>query len=247
VLPRFFAPDATRHADDMLVRLPDEESKHLLRVLRLKVGAQVFVFDGEGHEWRGEVAPASDRKAAVVRLMAPVISAREPAVRIGLALAVLKGDKMDDVVRDAVMMGVTSIQPLVTDRTEVGFGAVNRSNRRERWHRIAVASAKQCGRAVVPSIAAPARFEEWSASVSPRETLMLVEPATALDVQRLKDLDCRSGATLVVGPEGGWSENELDVARSRNATLLTLGGITLRADAMAIVALTALRTVWGDL
>ena len=230
----------------MLVHLPDDEAKHLQRVLRLRPGAEVFVFDGAGHEWRAEVSSAS-RQGVIVRLLAPIISAREPQVRIRLAIAALKGDKMDDVVRDAVMMGVTGIQPIVTTRTEISEAVLRRGNRRDRWQRIAVSSAKQCGRTVVPQVLEPVSFRDWLTATPMREVLMLVEPVAALDVQRLRDVAPRPETTLIIGPEGGWTEDELSAARAGGATLLTLGGSTLRADAMAIVALTAVRTAWGDL
>jgi 16S rRNA (uracil1498-N3)-methyltransferase len=161
---------------------------------------------------------------------------------------VLKGDKMGEVVRDAVMLGAVAIQPLITVRTESNFAAVARNERISRWHRIAIASAKQCGRAVVPGVSAPLNFGDWvrrDDSVGAR--VMLVEPAVNAAARHLRTLAPVGAATLIVGPEGGWTQDEVAVGESVGATLATLGSITIRADAMPIVALTAIRTLWQDL
>jgi len=178
--------------------------------------------------------------------------AAEPSVSVTLAVAVLKGDKMDDVVRDAVMMGVVAVQPLVTTRSEVTLPSLLRGHRQERWQRISVSSAKQCGRAVVPIVLEPRTFEGVIASLGdepvPGQAMMFVEPSAAASVVSLGDLDRtppRAG-TILVGPEGGWTPDEISrgIAACR---LVTLGSRILRADAMPIVALTALLTHWREL
>jgi 16S rRNA (uracil1498-N3)-methyltransferase len=179
-----------------------------------------------------------------LRIGAPCDPAPEPKVAVTLAQAVLKGDKMDDVVRDAVMIGVAAIQPIITARTESSTAALQRGKRRERWLRIAVSSAKQCGRAVVPPILDAKPFLQPASAASdlglPSPVLVLVEPR-ASHGRMLADLDLAmpSQATLVVGPEGGWTAEELTIASSV-AQFVTMGGRTLRADAMALVALAAL-------
>ena len=136
------------------VALPADEAGHLRRVLRVQAGAAVRIFDGRGREVEARVTSV-DRTGVVVEVGEPVVPAPEWRVRVTLAQAVLKGDKIDDVIRDAVMMGVASIQPMLTARTDVPEAAFSRGRRVERWQRIAVSSAKQCGRAVVPPVLAP--------------------------------------------------------------------------------------------
>jgi len=205
----------------------------------------VRVFNGRGEEWRGEVADIG-RQQAVVRLLEPVASAPEPRIGIAIAVAVLKGDKMDDVVRDAVMLGASAIQPLITDRTEISLGAVARGHRVDRWHRIAIASAKQCGRAVVPPVHEALTLTDWLDQPAAGDRFMLVEPGAGTPTE-LRAVQRPNAATLIVGPEGGWSEAEVQAAHRSRVTLVRLGAITLRADAMPIVALTAMRTLWEDL
>ena len=210
-------------------------------MLRLSSGDRVRVFNGRGAEFEA-VVDAADREGVRLIVGAPCVPAPEPRVAITLAQAVLKGDKMDDVVRDAVMMGVAAIRPIVTARSEISLASLTRGRRRERWERIAVSSAKQCGRAVVPSIAEPSQFNEDF----PYPVFILVEPNTLAGVA-LADLEptIPGHATLMIGPEGGWTADELEIAAGLG-TLVTLGQRTLRADAMALVALSAMFARWGE-
>jgi 16S rRNA (uracil1498-N3)-methyltransferase len=246
---RFYAPEAD--GPDALATLTGDEAQHLTRVLRLGVGAAVRLFDGRGHEYEGRIERIA-RDAVEVRVGVPHPSAPEPGVSVTLAQAALKGDKMDDVVRDAVMIGAAAIQPLVTSRSEVSLATLARAHRRDRWTRIAVASAKQCGRAVVPAIHEAIEFEALPAAISalrlPGPALMLVEPGAVADSVPLGELEPvpPKEVTLVVGPEGGWTAEEL--ARAAGPCRpMTLGGRTIRADAMATVAIAALFARWGEL
>ena len=166
---RFYAPGATSAGD--LATLPADEAQHLTRVLRLKAGDSIRVFNGRGGEFNATVESVV-KQVVRVSVGAAGKPAPETRVAITLAQAVLKGDKMDDVVRDAVMMGVAAIQPIVTVRSEVSLAALERGRRRDRWQRIAISSAKQCGRAVVPTMLDP----------RPLESLGRALPAHLIDV-----------------------------------------------------------------
>ena len=240
-----------------MVDLPRDEAQHLFRVLRLKVGAVVRIFNGRGAEFDAVVATAS-KDGARIRVGNGCPAVTEARVAVTLAQAVLKGDKMDDVVRDAVMMGVAAIQPLVTARTEIALAALERGHRRERWQRIAVSSSKQCGRAVVPTVLDPCTFKDAAEALrnQAREAtptsvlpgLMCVEPTASADVLSLSDVGAVPplAVTIVVGPEGGWTAEDISVGSSA-CRLVTLGPRTLRADAMALIALTALFTGWREI
>jgi 16S rRNA (uracil1498-N3)-methyltransferase len=207
------------------------------------------VINGRGRAFAAVVvAPGA---GAAVRLERAAVAAPEPRVAVTLAQAVLKSDKMDAVVRDAVMMGVTAVQPVVTARSEVTRASLERGRRRERWERIAIASAKQCGRAVVPTILDPMSFEALPAAITamrlPAAAWMLAEPGASTETLTVADVDAAPPreATLVIGPEGGWTAEEVAAGASA-CRLLTLGGRTLRADAAAVVAMAALFTRWSE-
>jgi 16S rRNA (uracil1498-N3)-methyltransferase len=245
---RFYVQGAA--APGATVVLPVDESAHAARVLRLRPGAEVGVFDGRGREFVGTVARVG--KQVEVRLDLETAAVPEPGVAVALAHAVLKGDKMDAVIRDAVMLGAAAIRPIVTERSETTLAALNRARRVERWRRIAVASAKQCGRAVVPEVLDACVFApgaDWFEGCGlPAPRLVLAEPdarpshpTAPAEVARPRE----GRATLVVGPEGGWAPAEI-AGLETCCVALTLGPRTLRADAAAVVALAALFAVWGE-
>lgn len=241
VPPRFYVPEAD--VTESVIELPEDEASHLVRVLRLRAGDRLRVFNGRGGEWLATVEDVGKRHV-LVRLNQPSQPAPEARVPIALAVAALKGDKMDAIVRDAVMLGVTAIVPLVSARTELSRATLERGDRIARWHRIAVSSAKQCGRAVVPDVHPVAQLDEVLRDRAP--CVMLVEPSVKSAVHRVRDLPAMERVTVVSGPEGGWTAEEVAAALAREARLVTLGPRTLRADAVPIVALTALRVHWED-
>jgi 16S rRNA (uracil1498-N3)-methyltransferase len=245
VRPRFHVPGVNSTSDH--VELPEDEAEHLVRVLRLGVGDDVDIFDGRGKIWRAEIVQIG-KKSATVRLLEPGVAARELGVRLSLVVSILKGDKMDEVVRDAVMLGVTGIQPVVSERSETSLAAMARGSRIARWQRIAVASAKQCGRAVVPMIHDAAPLDWYWAEKVDGSRVMCVEPSAALgDVLSVQAVPKSGAVDVIIGPEGGWAVSEVAAAHDSGAILMSLGGRTLRADAVPIVALTALLTTWGEL
>ena len=247
--PRFYVPDLDATA--ARVPLPDEEAEHLVRVLRLGIGAEVEVFDGRGGLWHAEVVEAGKRSASVhaIGLVAP---APEIAIPVVLVISVLKADKMDDVVRDAVMLGAAAIHPVISERSEISLSTVEKSQRVARWQRIAISSAKQCGRAVVPVVAPAQSLASYLAGPVSAVRLICVEPSVGhpfmgcrvLPVQQVAKPE---SAHVIVGPEGGWAPAELAAVLAVGAVPLSLGGRTLRADAAPLVALTALLTTWSEL
>jgi len=246
---RFFAPG---FAADRSLQLPDDEAQHLARVLRLKPGDTVAIFDGNGREAVARVE-AVDAHKVVVRPLEPRQSAAEPRVALTLAQALLKNDKMERVIRDAVMLGVAVVQPFVSRRTDVPRAALRTGVRLERWERTVLSSVKQSGRAVVPPVRGAVDFQELlkSVAVAGQTSLMFVEPSAAKAgaVKELRVLEGNppSHATILVGPEGGWDPEEVDAAAGAGVTLVTLGSRTLRADAAGAVAIAVLQYIWNDL
>jgi 16S rRNA (uracil1498-N3)-methyltransferase len=242
VLPRFYAPDLD--PDSGSARLSPDEAHHLTRALRLVAGDIVTVFDGRGVEWRARVARAS-RETATLTLLDPV-APRVPAVAVTLVQAVIKGEAMEDVVRDSTMIGVAAIQPVISERTTVKRRALAFAT--ERWRRIALSSAKQCGTARLPEILEPAPFDEWLPSRLQGHSYLLIEPGAPLTevatIRQLAMVPAPSSALLLVGPEGGWTESERDAAITAGAIPLSLGPLTLRANAVALAAGAAMLAVW---
>ena len=244
MLPRFYAPDLD--ADVGHVTLPRDEARHLTRVLRLRAGDEVAVFDGRGTEFRAVVETAV-RESASLRLLDRLPPAPQPVVRIMVVQSVLKGGSMDDTVRDSTMMGADSIQPVLTAYSDVKVSLARRESTRERWQRVALAAAKQCRRATLPSIEEVRLFDEWIAETRGVLTLILVEPSARCAPRTLKSLQASAipaRAAVLLGPEGGWALEEIEAALRNGGVPITLGPLTLRAESMAVAALASLAAIW---
>ena len=243
MLPRFLLPDLDAQRPDAV--LPPEEAHHLSRVLRVKAGAEIAVFDGRGREFRARVA-SIDRDGVTVRLLDALAPVPAPAVPLTLVQAVLKGDSMDDVVRDCTMVGVESIQPVVSERTVVKTSLLTKAA--DRWRRIALAATKQCGRSQLPQIHDVMSFADWTRRGDRSHAFILLEPAAAgQETVKIRHLAARPTpphASVVVGPEGGWTPDEVGLAMVVGCTPLSLGRLILRADAVPLAATAALLAIW---
>lgn len=244
MIARVFVPDAA--GEGHLVVVPSDEAQHLVRVLRLSPGSAVRVFDGRGHEWQAVLHEAT-RRVVVAQIGAPFTPAPETRIAYTLAIAALKGDGTDHVVRDAVMLGVTAIRPFVSTRAETTLAALARGHRRERWQRIAVASAKQCGRAVVPAVHEAVDLAALLATDDGGVRLLLVEPGVETAVTTPEAVPPPDAACLAVGPEGGWTTEEVAAAVAAGWRALRIGRRVLRAETAPLVALAACQTRWADL
>ena len=248
-LHRFYAPDLNREGDELLLSI--EESHHLTRVLRLPYGTSVKVFDGRGREHLATVKH-EDAKKVSIEVGPPIEVKTEPIVRVTLAFAILKGRKTDRIIRDATMLGVTAMSPLTTSRSLNNVATPKEHNR---WRSISVASAKQCGRTVVPTVNELSRLSHFldTAKRINGQNLILVEPFHAppnIDIKApasLRAVARPNTACIMVGPEGGWTAEEIKQATDSNFSPITLGPRTLRAEAVPLVALAILRFAWEDL
>jgi 16S rRNA (uracil1498-N3)-methyltransferase len=239
--PRVYAPAAQN--DRPIVELPGDEAHHLKHVLRLRVGDDVTVFDGAGREWTGRVT-ASGRDGVTVALGQPIDPVSEPGIRVALAVGLLKGDQMDSVIRDATMLGVAEIVPMITAHVAVSGRARESEKAIDRWSRVAIASARQCGRAVVPRIGSIMKFETVLRETARDQAVIAAEPAVA-SAAVLPPPERPKTALVLVGPEGGWSREEIELALLEGARPRQLGPRTLRAESAPIVLLSALWTEWG--
>lgn len=211
--------------------LSESESHHISRVLRLKPGDPIIIFNGLGQSWDAELVGLG--KHATARLIKPRPSSPVAPARVTLAIGLIKGDAMDGVVRDATALGVAEIIPMVTAHAVVPKRARG-DEAIARWQRVAVASAKQCGQLYLPQIADVTDV----ADVLRRDIgtkLMCVEPALGgAEVSAIAS----DSILILIGPEGGWSEEEVTAARAAGCHTITLGPLTLRAELAPVVAIT---------
>jgi 16S rRNA (uracil1498-N3)-methyltransferase len=249
---RFHAPPGAFAEGGASVALSDEESRHLRDVLRLRAGDEAYVFDGEGREYACVVAEPGGRKGvARLEVRAPAEPpSPEPPVFLLLAVALLKGEKFDLVVQKATELGVGLIKPLLTKRTDVRLrDERDAAHRVERWRRLALEAAKQSGRARVPVVTPPRAFETFVAAEPGTDFLRLMfaeRGGGGLDELPRRDAPPENVAALV-GPEGGWEDEEIELARAQGWTIVTLGGRTLRAETAALTVCALLQHLFGDL
>lgn len=230
---RFFAPDLSGET----AVLAPEEAHHLTDVLRLAEGSEVVLFDGKGVAARAEVLQIAPK--VTLRLLGGE-PPRESSLDLAIGVAPPKGDRMAFIVQKLTELGARRIVPLVTDRGEIDEAACGR--RLPRWRRIALESCKQCGRSRVPDLEPPRDVSD----------LLRHDPARAFLAQpgggALARLTPRGPAILVlVGPEGGWSQGELDLASSLGVASLGLGPRTLRTETAAVAAAALAQFLAGDL
>ncbi len=249
---RFFAPPEQFAPDGVTVALEADEARHLRDVLRLNRGDEVFVFDGEGREFRC-VIEERGRDRAMLRVGGEVEPARpESSLQLTLAVALLKGEKFDLVVQKATELGATRVVPVVTKHADVRLRDEADARRRvTRWQRIALEACKQSGRARVPEIDAPVACESLIRSV-PSEAgewrVMFAERGSGGLDEAIKNLQAQPRAvTALVGSEGGWTDEEIQLAQAAGWSVVTLGGRTLRAETAAIAVAALLQHAFGDL
>ena len=254
---RFYA--TPEEIDGSVISLSVDETHHLTRVLRLKPGAEVFVFDGHGSEYRcAFLAVQNDRaRLEVTGVLGDQV---ESPVRITLAQALAKGEKFDLIVQKATELGVDFIVPVLTEHTDVKLSAEDAHKRVDRWRRISLEALKQSGRRHLVGITAPLALNDFLDPNKPDSQKLPIATAPTLGTvlvfsekggvpltEALARVSKPSAATILIGPEGGWSDSELELICERGCNLVTLGPRVLRTETAAIVAVTLVQHALGDL
>ncbi len=226
------------------VVLPEGPARHVARVLRLGEGAPLRLFDGRGLE-AGAVLVEATRKRVVARIESVATGGSESPLSVHLGQAISKGDRMDYAIQKAAELGVAAITPLYTDHGDVRLRGEREAKKLAHWQAVAASACEQCGRARVPPVHPPMVLADWLAERD--EALRLVlHPATASEAP-LERKATPASVALVIGPEGGLAEVEVEAARARGFAPLSLGPRILRTETAPVVALSLLQHRFGDL
>jgi 16S rRNA (uracil1498-N3)-methyltransferase len=228
------------------VKLEGNAASHITRVLRLRVGAALVLFDGSGGEYEGSIDQAHGGEV-IVAVGARADAERESPLPVTLAQGVSRGERMDLVVQKATELGVSHLVPVLTERSVVRLSAQQSDRKVNHWRAIVIAACEQCGRNRLPPVAAPVTLREFLAGgtgAAPGTRLLLSPAGTATleDVPRPA-----AGVTVLVGPEGGLTDEEEQAAVAAGFTALRLGPRVLRTETAAIAALALLQRRFGDL
>lgn len=240
-VPRVFVPEQL--VEGTGIDLRGEAVAHLGRVLRLGPGADLMLFNGEGGEWRATIE-VLDRERVSVRVGDHRPTERESPLDLTLAQGISRGERMDYTLQKAAELGVTRIVPIAARRSMVRLSAERRERRTEHWAKVVQAACEQCGRTRVPRLLPVATMDQWLSGVVPGLKLLLIRRE---DACRLSDLAPDPSITLLIGPEGGFAEEEASAALRAGYRALRLGPRILRTETVAVAALCALQALWGDL
>jgi 16S rRNA (uracil1498-N3)-methyltransferase len=243
-IPRIYHPITAELALEVQqqVELSAEASNHVGRVLRLQPRALVELFTGDNHRYPAEII-AVTKKLVTVKVLEQISANVESPLAIHLAQGISKGDRMDFVLQKSVELGVHSITPLFTERCNVKLNTERLAKKQDQWQKIVISACEQCGRNTVPQVMPALTLNEWLNTQ--RQGLTLTLEPTAQD--SFKQLPAHNTYHLLIGPEGGFSEYEVQLTQQHHCHPVQLGPRVLRTETAALAAITALQSNFGDL
>jgi len=237
---RFFVP--SNLIVGSAVALDADISHYIMRVLRLNVNDVIFVFNNSGYEYQAKIQDI-DRKSVTISIIDALADAQESPLQINLAQVIGKGEKMDLVIQKATELGVNSITPLYSERTVAKNIASKVEHKMEHWQKIAIAASAQSWRNYVPQIHVSQTLDSWLLQTHDSHKLIL---STIGSTKKINQLQIQNAVTILVGPEGGFSDAELELAQQQNFTAVSLGPRILRTETAGIAVVAMLQAIYGD-
>lgn len=222
--------------------LPEEVHNHLVKVLRMRVDQQLVLFNGDGNDYLARLTEVEKRRS-VVSIESAEERTNESPLRIEIGQGLSRGERMDFAIQKATELGVRAITPLFTERSEVRLNAERQAKRTKHWQQVAISACEQSYRATLPSIAEPQLLSDWLISCDAELKLVLsphTEPLVLGELQRPKSV------ALLIGPEGGLEESEVEQAIAAGFHPWLLGPRVLRTETAPVAAAAVLHYLWGD-
>ena len=239
-IPRFYLEAPL--APDSKIALPPNAGHHASRVLRLREGDAIIVFNGGGGEYAARILRLS-RDGVTVQVGDFVPAERESPLGVTLVQGIAAGDRMDLTIQKAVELGVAAIQPVLAERSVVRLKGERGDSRREHWQRVAAAACEQCGRNRVPAVAGAVTVAAYE--IAHDALKLLLTPAARLNL-RAVDISAGKPLVLAAGPEAGFSEPEEALLLAGGFVPVHLGPRVLRTETAGPAALAALNALYGD-
>lgn len=245
-MSHFFAPPQNVQRDKIFIE--GGEAHHLLQVMRLKLGDEVTIFDGQGNEYQGVIIEQGKR-GAIVKILDKKQMESEKGPNITLAQAIPARGKMDYLVEKTTELGIDRIIPLETERSVVKMSKAKTEVARQRWERIAISASKQCGRLRLPVISQITQFPQVLEKVS--EFDLILFPCLSAEARPLKkilrDKNKPKNILVFIGPEGDFSPEEISQAKLSGCHLARLGSNILKSDTAALMVLSVLKYAYNAL
>ena len=239
-MPRFYVDFAL--SPDSVVELPDNVVRHL-NVLRVKNTEEIVLFNGNGKSYPA-LPEVLEKRRASVRILREESTNNESPLNITLVQAVSAAERRDFTLQKSVELGVAEIRPVISERCVVRLSGERAEKRVARWQEIVVSACEQSGRNIVPKVL-PLTTYAQALQQLPQETTKLLMSLNR--AQKLSDVQPQSGKVVfMVGPEGGWTEQEEQQAFDAGFQSVTLGKRVLRTETASLAAIAAMQTLWGD-
>jgi len=242
-LPRIYLDAALTQGASLL--LPTEARHHLVNVLRLKIGDQLILFDGKSQQEAIASITQLDRKSATVSVLSIHTTFRESLLDISLIQAISSTDKMDFTVQKAVELGVKSIQPIYTERSQNPWKANRLKKKLAHWNSIILHACEQCGRTCLPELYSPVSYQNYLSSRNPVRLALILDPRATQPPTEIDNIT--KGFDILIGPESGFSAQEALLANKASIRAIKMGPRILRTETASIVAITFLQSKFGDL
>lgn len=226
------------------VKLSDKAAVHAVRVLRMNEGDQATLFNGDGFDYVSKLITVK-KNLVIAKVTGRASVENESPLNITLLQGVSSGDRMDYTIQKAVELGVNRIQPIATERSVVKLNQARAEKRLAHWQGVVASACEQSGRAIVPVVTLPQRLDEWLAQNAKAEaSRILLNPVGAVQLKH-HDRPAK-GIQLLIGAEGGLAQAEIDMAVAHGFASVVLGPRILRTETAALVAMSAMQTLWGD-
>ncbi|KEQ18348.1 16S rRNA (uracil(1498)-N(3))-methyltransferase [Endozoicomonas numazuensis] len=227
---------------DQIVELTDSAANHVGKVLRMKPEESLILFNGKGSSWQGTIQMVS-KKTVTVALDAEVALITESPLKIHLGQSLSRGERMDYAIQKATEMGVTEITPLFSERCEVKLNAERQEKRIRHWQQVAISACEQCGLNRVPVIHPPENVADWMEKQTSDLKFVLHHRTD----KKLEGFNQPATVSLLIGPEGGLTGEEITQAESSGFHALALGPRVLRTETAPVTAVSLMQYLWGDI
>lgn len=240
---RFYLEQPLAGATHVTVTGPT--TNYLTRVLRLRAGAELVVFDGRGGEYNATLVETA-RDSVRLELGGYSDPQNESPLRITLAQGVARGERMDQILQKTTELGVCAIAPLITEHTVVRLDKDRVQTRRDHWQKIIVSACEQCGRNRLPELQPLRTFDQWLTMLADDGLRLILQPQASTSLAELGDQPPDAAIVVLIGPEGGLSPGERQMAADQGFVAVSLGPRILRTETASLAIVSILQSRWGD-
>lgn len=239
-IPRFYQPGDLQPGQT--INLADDVVQHVSRALRMRTGDQIELFNGDGHNYSAHLVTVEKRSAQVLIDSAQAVAVESP-LRVHIGQSVSRGERMDYAVQKATELGMDQLTPLLSERCEVKLNAERQLKRQQHWQQVVTSACEQSGRCSVPPVNEFQALADWCQQVDAELKFVLHHHSAA----PLGAYDAPESVALLIGPEGGLSEAEVELAISHGFKPLALGPRVMRTETAPVAAQAVMHYLWGDI